>query len=214
MQTLLRKFDLFIFDWDGTLSTSGFLTVVRDSLKQRYKPWYIKEHMEEFRKENFEIQNIKIEAEEHKLYESIYDVYSTFVKTKLREGALETLQSLKNAKKKVAIFSDARPYRLKQETHSLNLSKYFDLVLCSELVDSYKPYPKGLNVIVKKMRAKKERSIYIGDMASDVITAQLAGITSCGVAGGVGTYVNLKEAGPDYLFESVEELARTIKTKI
>jgi phosphoglycolate phosphatase-like HAD superfamily hydrolase len=63
------------------------------------------------------------------------------------------------------------------------------------------------------MHANKSKSIYIGDMASDIITAQLADIASCGVAGGVGTYVNLKEAGPNYLFESVEEIERTLKLK-
>jgi pyrophosphatase PpaX len=211
MQSLLEKFDLFIFDWDGTLSTSTFLVRLSNLVRRRYKPWYIKEHMDEYRKMAMSSESVKTEETKHKFYDDMYEMYSVFVKPRLREGVIPLLETFEGSRKKTGIFTDSKQYRISKEMKFFGVQKYFDLVISSETIHAYKPNPTGLEIMIKKLHAKKSRSIYIGDMATDAITAKLAGISSCGVAGGVDSYARLKEGEPDYLFDSIEDFAKALK---
>lgn len=209
MQNLLRKFDLFIFDWDGTLRTSFLLQRLSTLFKFRYNIEYVKKHREEFNPK-IAIKKLGIEEEENRLYAIGYDLYSIVSKPKLREGARELLERLNSKGKKVAIFSDSRQYRMLKELRQLGITKYFSMTLSADTINIYKPIPAGIRLVAKQLRTSRNRCIYIGDMASDILTAKFAGVASCGIAGGVDLYSRLRSAEPDYLFESLEQFYRSI----
>ncbi|MDE1850204.1 MAG: HAD-IA family hydrolase [Candidatus Micrarchaeota archaeon] len=208
MQPLLRDFDLFIFDWDGTLSTSTLVVRLSHFLKRRYNPNYIRAHPEEFRQPKK--INGALDAGEAKTLDFVYDIYSFFARPKLREGTIELLEGLRANKKTIALFSDGAQGRLNRELRRLGVEKYFDIIVSAETIRAYKPNPTGVELVIKKTKGTKKKSLYIGDMAIDIFMARFAGVRVCVVGKGLDPYSKLSACKPDYIFESTEALARKI----
>jgi HAD superfamily hydrolase (TIGR01509 family) len=209
---ILSRYDLFIFDWDQTLVQSTLLlkilTPILGRLRGRSRVRYRQVHMPEKA-----IRNIKVDESFSRFYAAFDDIYSVVFKPKLKPGAAQLLEFLKKNGKKVAIFSDSKTYRLLKETSSLGLLRYVDFALSAESIDYYKPDPTGLLILVDRFGMAKKRCLYIGDMASDVLTARLAEMDACGVADGVDPYGTLKRANPKYLFTNVESFAKAMGKK-
>ena len=206
--SLLSENDLFIFDWDGTLSTSTLLVAVSRLFQRRYDPKYIRRHEARYRKE---VRDYEINETRGRELAWIYDAYVAVFPPRLKPGALELLAYLRKSHKKVVLFSDSKSYRLVSELRLLKVTDYFDFVLSASSVDRYKPDPTGLLVIRDKYKAERGRCIYFGDTASDALTAKFAGIKSCLVADGLESYVKVKSAEPDYLYKSLGTLVEAVK---
>jgi HAD superfamily hydrolase (TIGR01549 family) len=207
----LADYKLFIFDWDGTLSTSTSLVKLSRLFKRRYDIKYIREHADDYKADK--VKNLKVKEEVNRIYARVYDIYSHFTRPRLQPGAIELLMDLKSRGKKVAIFSDSTQYRLIKETRMLGVIKYADFILSADSITKYKPNPHGLLVIVQKFGEKKDGSVYVGDMASDILTARFAKIDMCSVGNGVDPYMLLKKIGPDYLFRNLDEFRKALDEK-
>jgi HAD superfamily hydrolase (TIGR01549 family) len=213
---ILDDFDTFIFDWDGTLSTSTALVRFTKFFKLRYTLTSLKKREEEYAKVAAMKESdpaIKKIEEKGSMYSGIYDIYSIFEKPKLREGAKDMLSFLEKKRKKIALFSDGKKYRIKRETSYLSVAKRFDMILSAEEAGYYKPNPAGIILIISKLKAKKARTIYIGDMASDIMAAKFAGVSSCGVGGGLDTLPIIKSVNPDFVFPSLEHFYKALSGK-
>ncbi|MEM3572133.1 MAG: HAD hydrolase-like protein [Candidatus Micrarchaeaceae archaeon] len=211
----ISDYRTFIFDWDGTLSTSTFLVRISRFFKRRYGADYITAHANEYTKGSMSESRIMRNAEENEIhwsvvYEFLYSIYLVFGKPKPREGAIELLQYLRSKRKQIAIFSDGKRYRLIRELRMLGMADYIDFLISADEINAFKPYPDGLNTIVRSLKSEKSKSIYIGDMPVDVFTAKFAGITSCAVLGGMSNRTSLKKAKPDFIFDSLEELRKAL----
>ena len=211
MNSLLKDYDLFIFDWDGTLSTSTMLVRISHFFKKRYNPDYIRAHADKY----MQPQRAKIpfRSSEAHAVDFLYEFYSIFTKPKLREGAVELLESLKKRNKKIALFSDGAQHRVHSEVRKLGLEDYFDVILSAETIHAYKPDPTGIILISRELSTRKERCLYIGDMSIDIFTARFGGIDVCSVGNGLDPYPMLVATKPDYLFDSTDALARKIEGK-
>lgn len=209
MSSLINDYDLFIFDWDGTLSTSTMLVRVSHFFKQRYNPDYIRRHADQYRQPKR--ANIPFRATEARTVSWLYEFYSIFTKPRLREGSIELLKSLKKRNKKIALFSDGAQHRVHKEVKRLELEEYFDMILSAETIHSYKPNPTGINIIAKELKVRKSRCLYIGDMSIDIFTSRFAGMKVAAVGNGLDPYATLVATKPDYIFESIEALARKLR---
>ncbi len=137
---------------------------------------------------------MRLTEDEHSFYSALYDCYTYFFRPGLKKDALELLKYLKRRRKKVAVFSDAKKYRLYTETRKSGATEYIDLELSSEAIRYYKPHPAGLLLIMDRFKVSRKRTLYVGDAASDILTAQFAGVDGCGIADGIETYEGLKAA--------------------
>lgn len=206
---ILSKYDLFIFDWDHTLTTSTWFIALL-SVAIRRRRGRIGERRREVHMPDRAIRNIKIDESFSRFYATFDDIYSFAFRPKLKPGAAPLLESLKKKRKKVAVFSDSKTYRLLKETSSLGMLRYVDFALSAESIGYYKPDPTGLLILVDRFGVAKKRCLYIGDMAVDMLTARLAGVDSCGVADGIDSYDALKRANPKYLFTKIDLLAKAL----
>jgi phosphoglycolate phosphatase len=204
---LLERYDLYIFDWDNTISSSTAPVRAMQLLKKDIVLWYAKSHREKYRRElTLRIDKFVNESAKSGFYATIYDIYTHFFRPRLKSNALDVLKLLKARGKKVAIFSDSRTYRLFSETRSLGVLKYADMALAAESINHYKPDPAGLLTIIDRFRVRKARTVYIGDMATDILTAKFAGIASWGVADGLDEYGVLKSVGANRVFRNLSSL--------
>ncbi len=197
----INDFELYIFDWDGTLSTSTPLVKFSRFFKRRYNVKYVRSHPEYYKRSRN--KKLVFKEEVNRSYAGLYDLYLTFAKPRLQIGAVDILRTLNEAGKQTAIFSDSKQYRLVKEIKLLGLSDYVDYVLSADTVKMYKPNPGGLELVAKKFGVSKKNCIYIGDMASDILTARFAGVSSCGVCNGVDSRDVLKKMDPNYLFSDL-----------
>jgi phosphoglycolate phosphatase len=204
----IRDYELFIFDWDGTLSTSTFIVRVSNLLRKRYRKKHIMQHRGEY--ESRAERNIAITEEGNRLFSLLYNIYSVFVMPRLKPGAMEMLIALKKKRKKVAIFSDSQNYRLILEARQLGIVGKVDTILSASSIGYYKPDPTGLMLIADRYGVEKSKTLYIGDMPSDIMTAKFGKIASCGLADGLSPYYSLKEASPDYLFRNIQAMLKEI----
>jgi len=205
-------YDLFIFDWDNTLSSSTAPVNAIQCLKKDFAVKYAKAHPEKYTKEA-KIGNMQIVENEHSFYSTLYDLYTYFFRPGLKKDALKLLKYLKGKRKKVAVFSDAKKYRLYTETRKSGVTEYIDLELSSEAINYYKPHPAGLLLIANRFKVSRKRTLYIGDAASDILTASFAGIDGCGVADGIETYEGLKAARAKYVFRDLDGLMEALQKR-
>ncbi|MGC8623239.1 MAG: HAD family hydrolase [Candidatus Micrarchaeia archaeon] len=215
MHLQLDDIDLFIFDWDGTLSTSTFIVRLSHYFKSRYRldslERYLAGHAEdEGMIPNVELRNMDAAERKNSFYSRFYELYALIYKPRLKRNAVDVLKFLKAHKKKVAIFSDGKTDRLFKEIRDLDISKYIDIVLAADYIKRYKPDPTGIKLIERQLGVSKERSIYIGDMAVDIAAAKLAGTRVCSICDGIDPCEKLKKMNPDYIMRNLEEFYKEL----
>ena len=208
---LTSDYDLFVFDWDGTLSKSTRIVMLSRFLMRRYRIKDIERRTKEYQIDAME--KVKAMENESKFYSALYDIYSTITRPRIKEGTIDVLQILRKKKKKIAVFSDSNSYRLSQETGRYDIAKYTDIILSSQSIGHHKPSPLGLNMIRERLDVPRERCIYIGDMAADIYTARFAGYKSCVLADGADSYSLLKSFKPDYIFKDINLFLEALKSK-
>jgi HAD superfamily hydrolase (TIGR01509 family) len=205
---LLKKYDLFIFDWDGTLSEMHSVLKANEWIKRKLRTWdraaRIKE-MESRRKEVLR-REIRIEETKNVFLATVFEVLAIFYRPRLHRDTTELLALLKRMGKNVAILSNGNSSRLSKELERMGIGKYFDLVVSAKDIGAVKPDPRGIKVIVARMKTRPSRTLFLGDMIDDILTADLAGVDSCAVSDGFDSHEKLKSAGPRYIFRSVEEM--------
>jgi HAD superfamily hydrolase (TIGR01509 family) len=207
----LRDYELFIFDFDGTLNMPSILVKLNGFFKKRYKIEYILSHKELFQKKKIEYSNEKHLEKEEAIYNAFYEIYSIIFKPQIKPGAQELLKELKHMKKKIALFSDGKEYRVRRELAMMGLEEYFDLILAADSIKIFKPNPAPLELIVSSFKIPKSKSIYIGDMAVDVMAAKFAGISSCSVMDGMGREKDIIKAGPDFIKKNLYDILEEFK---
>ena len=208
--SLLDKYDLFIFDWDNTLSSSTAPVNAIQCLKKDFQVRYAKAHPEKYTRKA-EIGSVRLTEDEHSFYSALYDFYTYFFRPGLKKDALELLKYLKRRRKKVAVFSDAKKYRLYTETRKSGATEFIDLELSSEAIRYYKPHPAGLLLMMDRFKVSRKRTLYVGDAASDILTAQFAGVDGCGIADGIETYEGLKAAKAKYVFRDIGAFLEAVR---
>ncbi|MGC8662651.1 MAG: HAD family hydrolase [Candidatus Micrarchaeia archaeon] len=204
-------FELYIFDFDGTLSMPTFLVRVLRFFKRRYNLEFILSHKELFKK-TYDLKNLNINNAERQesFYSSIYFIYSLFFRPKIKESAKEVLKELRKKHKKIALFSDGKEDRIRKELTMLGLEEYFDIILAADSIKIFKPNPTPLVLIAKNMRIPPSKTVYIGDMVVDVLTAKFAKMGSCAVGDGLGTKESIKKVNPNFFFENLKELKKEL----
>ncbi len=198
---LLKEFDLFIFDWDGTIirlythvRLYGRLigSIVRREQEVSFYDHDFEPPEETASKENYIVSSILNFFVEH------------FSKPHLNKYAIETLERLRHEGKKIGILTNGSKDRVVKKIKKAGIEEYFDIVVSTKDLHAAKPNPAGLKVIIKALNVHSERCIYVGDKTSDILTAKYAKVRSCGIADGFDSYKRLESVKPDYIFKSME----------
>lgn len=212
MDSLMNRYDAFIFDWDGTIQSLRTILMINEALKSighdakfaieggRRKRW------------NYSDLNLKrlIEMEEvdNSVMSYVLDAVLWVSRPKLHNDVREVLEYLSSKRKKIVVFSNANRRRLLKEVKILGISKYLDVIVSARDLKAPKPNPAGLNAAIKLSGTRRGRCVYIGDMVTDIIAARAAKIDSCAIAGGFDRYEVLKKEFPDHIYHSMEEFLK------
>lgn len=131
-------------------------------------------HEETFTKETREI------FYEHYIDECVKDLH-------IYEGVKELLEFM-DGKVKMAIATNAYDVFAKKMMESVNLSRYFDLIVGANSANASKPDPKMAQFVLDKLQVKAQNSILIGDSKKDELCAKAAKTHFIFASWGYGDY--------------------------
>lgn len=202
-----------LFDWDGTLLNSwaadvrAYLAMFRAlgiewteaEIARHYSPNWYRVY------KAARLDRAKWGAAD-KLWSSAYAAEAP----PLLPGARRVIRLLEG-KFKLGIVTSGNRARVRGQLRAFDLAKYFSACVYSEDTINKKPHPEPLEFALKRLHAKPEDCLYIGDTAEDMEMARRAGVREIGVLGPFPTAERIRAARPQLLLNSVQELPAHLK---
>ncbi len=221
---LPARFDLYVFDLDGTLIDSlddltaamnvtlaryGLAAVDRETVRRGIGNGAKNLVRKTFSAASGQTPEELVATAEAALPEYRADYAARCCdKTALYPGMREWLETLKRQGARLAVLTNKPEDLAVRILQGLGAADLFACIVGPESAGALKPDPAGVELIMKHTGVPAERTILIGDSTVDILTARNAGIASCGITGGLGDDDALRALKPDYLIERVEGKAR------
>lgn len=209
-----NRFELIIFDWDGTLINSidwiarclqntaentrhtkpsyqAAKDVIGLSIERAIEALYPEAHADEV----IDLVN---------RYESAY-FSKALSRDDLFEGVYEMLEMLNNQGLKLAIATGKTREGLNEALAATKTRELFCVTRCADETQS-KPHPLMLEEIMKDIGVTPEHTLMVGDSIHDLQMALNAQISSIGVASGAHSLEELEKYAPLHCFMRPTEL--------
>ena len=212
-----KLFDGFIFDIDGTLTSTNQL--IFDSFNFIAKKYLNRTFTDEeiismFGPTEDVILNEWCGAKFEEARAEYYKYYSdNHWKAKLYPGIKEILDYLKNKKFPLGIFTGKGREAAMITLQRLGVDHYFDLIVTGDDVANHKPSAEGILKFVNHFALKNERVLMIGDSVSDVKASKEAGIKVASALWNSYGKDKIKTLESDYYFYYVDELRNFLLNK-
>ena len=100
-------------------------------------------------------------------------------------GIVEFLEKMKDLGIPMGIVSSTRSKSVVIALNRINLLKYFDIVVCGDMVENHKPSPDGYLLALKFLQGKPEESLVIEDTRIGIQAGKSAGMKVIGFKGSV-----------------------------
>jgi phosphoglycolate phosphatase len=213
-----NRFELLIFDWDGTLcdSIDGIVSCIQQSA--RNKQLEIPSVRQSRDVIGLSLDHAMMQlfpelAEKHvnRLVNEYRALYLSDERgiAPLFDGVPKLLSDLRLAGYKLAIATGKSRQGLEHALEATNASGYFDMVCCGDEVSS-KPAPDMLHKLLKEGEVVAEKALMVGDSWLDLEMASNAGIDSVAVSSGVHSRAELMPFKPVLCLDEVRELAESL----
>lgn len=121
-----------------------------------------------------------------------------------------TLEALTELRKSfsLAIATTKHTEQARIIVRELHLSPYFDLIQGGEPHLRYKPAPDILLSVLTTLKARADRSLYVGDSPHDMTAAKAAGMMQIAAAYGYSNREELERHRPDWMIDDIGDLPR------
>ena len=179
-----------IFDMDGVLADTGpihFESWVKMASEINV------EFTREFFEETFGQQSVTItrkllgnKVDDEELVKRAYlkeHYYREMVKDKLEPlpGVIELIRNLKDKKFKLAVGSSGPPENVELLLNSLQVKKYFEIIITADDVSNSKPAPDVFLIAAKRLQINPKNCIVIEDAPVGIEAAIRAGMKSIAI---------------------------------
>jgi phosphoglycolate phosphatase len=125
--------------------------------------------------------------------------------TVLYPGVQESLDRLREARKRLAILTNKPAAVSRSIIKELGLSAHFFQIYGGNSFDFKKPHPIGVQKLMAEAGIGPTATIMVGDSSVDVETARNAGVQACGVRYGFAPET-LNSPAPDMLIDRMDQL--------
>jgi phosphoglycolate phosphatase len=208
-----KRFDLIVFDWDGTLmdSTGTIVHCIQAAARDLGLP--VPERKAAAYVIGLSLQDA-MEAALPGLDPAMvprvveryrYHYLSRDQGLTLFEGVQEMLADLSERGYFLAVATGKSRVGLNRALHTAQLASYFDATRCADESFS-KPHPAMLHEITRELGQDMERTVMIGDTTHDLLMAANAGAASIGVHYGAHDAHELEALKPAFSATSVPQL--------
>jgi phosphoglycolate phosphatase len=198
-----HRFDLLVFDWDGTLFDS--IDWIVECLQHAARVCDCEVPSSTAAKAVIGLSLAEAMAELfpqtprpiQRLVDAYQDIYATrdVSRRDLFSGVPQMLETLQGEGYWLAVATGKSRDGLNRALESTAMAPFFDTVRCAEETAS-KPDPAMLVQIMTELGVDRERTLMIGDSVHDLRMATNAGIEAVGVACGANTRDQLLALNP------------------
>ena len=94
----------------------------------------------------------------------------------LKDGVLELLEFLRNNSKKIAVASSTRRELVEKELTEAGIIKYFDALICGDMVKNSKPHPEIFIRACEELNVDTDMSYAIEDSFNGIRSAYTGGL--------------------------------------
>jgi phosphoglycolate phosphatase len=209
----MRKIELMVFDFDGTLVYSGddLASSVNYTLDRLGIPVLDKEKIVGFVGDGV-VKLIERSLGDERLgrFDEAMELFRTHYAehlldtTSLYPGVLDVLEHFRD-KKKLIITNKLYEYTIRI-SDSLGISGYFEEIIGMDRSSPRKPDGELLIPLLERYGVVKPDAVVIGDGINDILLARNAGTLSCALLNGLGDRDSLLSLDPDYCCENIAQL--------
>jgi phosphoglycolate phosphatase len=213
------KYKLVIFDLDGTLvnSVQDLGVAVNTSLEKMGLPTHDMDKFKYFvgngiRKLCERALDGNNQHRVDELFTLFNEYYSTHyaVHTRVYPNVLEVLEHLQQHNIKVAVASNKAEKFTTQIVTELLPTIKFDSIKGQVETRDKKPSPDIVFATLKELEVSAEDAIIVGDSNVDIQTAKNSGLKSIGCLWGFRDYLELSQAGADYIISDPLEIEKIV----
>lgn len=214
----MSRYDVLLFDVDGTLvdATSDIANSMNHALKVLNLPplpkkrivAYIGTGVTDLISKSLGSTDKKLVEKATKLYSDHYIAHA-INETVLYPHVTELLECLKDRRKfiltnRYASFADVA-------LRGLGIRDHFEEIVGGDDANCLKPMGCVIDRMAEKFGFDKSRSLMVGDMDIDVMTAKNASVASCWVTYGLGKKKDVAPLKPEYIIDDILELKKIVK---
>jgi phosphoglycolate phosphatase len=208
-----RRFDLIVFDWDGTLADST--AVIVDAIRAAARDCGVA--VPSVEQASYVIGMGLRDALSHAVPELPASRYGELAeryrfhylrdeqRVSLFDGVPELLDELRARGFRLAVATGKSRAGLDRALASAGLQRLFEVTRTADETRS-KPHPLMLEQILDATAAARERSLMVGDTTHDLLLARNAGVAGGAVAYGAHEPQPLIELQPAFCVHSVAQL--------
>lgn len=214
-----KRFDLIVFDWDGTLANSTQMIVdcMREASADAGLP--VPDHSAASHIIGLGLQEA-IDALFGKLTETQFQqlvtryrhhYYARDEETPLFEGVFAAIPELAKQGFMLGVATGKGRRGLNKSLTRSGLAQYFHATRCVDECPS-KPHPQMLVELMQELGSSPERTLLVGDTSYDLQMAQNANVASLAVSYGAHSLANLLPHAPLEHFDDFAKLNQWLLT--
>ena len=213
------RYQLVIFDMDGTVldTLEDLKNALNVVLQEAGFPLRTLEEVRHFVGNGIHklIERGVPDGTEPAVTEKVFDAFNHYYalhcsdRTKPYAGIPELIAALREKGIRTALLSNKSDYAV-QTLCDEYFSGLFDIAAGAKDGIRKKPYPDGVEDILKRLKTEKDQAVYVGDSEVDVATAENAGIDCIAVEWGFRTREELLAAKARRIVTDHGELLKAI----
>ena len=218
---MARRFDLLVFDWDGTLldSTGAIVNSLKAACRDLNLP-------EPSTRDARHVIGLGLGEALHLAVPSLAKEQIPWMIERYRhhylscdhdltlfDGVLELIAELKASDYLLAVATGKSRLGLGRSLLHCGLGDYFSATRCADECFS-KPHPQMLEELMDEFAVSPDRTLMIGDTTHDLQMAINAGVASLAVAYGAHSAVELDALNPRARLNSVGELSEWLRKAV
>jgi phosphoglycolate phosphatase len=215
-----KRFQLIVFDWDGTLMDSAGAIVA--CIRAAAADIGVTPPTDERARHVIglglrEALRYALPALEEGRYGALAERYRDHYlaqdhELKLFAGIVDLLEELSAARFLLGVATGKSRKGLDRAMTVSGVSTFFSGTRCADECHS-KPHPQMLHELMEEFGAAPEATLMIGDTTHDIEMAHAAGVAGLAVSYGAHSHRDLQAALPLYCAQSVPELAEWLRTR-
>jgi phosphoglycolate phosphatase len=153
-------------------------------------------------------------------FEVAFELFKTYyaehdwVHSRLYDGVLETLDTLKNADFKLACITNKTSPFTNPLMETAGLASYFDFIASGDTFAEMKPNPLPLLETAKRFNVLPENAWMIGDSINDISAGKNAGFKTIAVSYGYAGQHSMADLNADYTVDAMLNCVDLIKNEI
>lgn len=213
-----RRFDLLIFDLDGTLvdTREDLTNAVNYALRRLGKPELdvdtvtnnVGDGVRKLIERTFDVQDPELLERGRDYFVEYYQQHLAD-HTRPYPGIREMLEALRD--RKLAVVSNKSQEFTVPLLERLDLARYFEVILGARAGYPPKPDPAAIEAILEKTGVAPQRALIIGDSGNDIRAGKAAGVATCAVTYGYRPADELETLAPDWMVDRPEDIVTLLQ---